>query len=106
MESDGPARLGAAWQRLDVLVAASGRARLSEDAGDIVRAALARVADAIAGAQQRGLVRQDLSARAIARFLWGYPLAVLLGAVVDARREELHALAGRTFAMLTTDATR
>ena len=106
VESGGPARLGAAWARLDVLVAASGRARFTEDAGDIVRAALARVADAIAGAQQRGLVRQDLSARAIARFLWGYPLAVLLGAVVDARREELHALAGRTFAMLTTDATR
>ena len=89
-----------------MLVTASGGARFTEDAGDIVRAALARVADAIAGAQQRGLVRQDLSARAIARFLWGYPLAVLLGAVVDARREELHALAGRTFAMLTTDATR
>lgn len=106
VEADGPARLGAAWQRLDVLVTASGRARFTEDAGGIVRAALARVADAIAGAQQRGLVRQDLSARAIARFLWGYPLAVLLGAVVDARREELHALAGRTFAMLTTDATR
>jgi AcrR family transcriptional regulator len=106
VESDGPVLLGSAWQRLDVLVAASGRARFTEDAGGIVRAALARVADAIAGAQQRGLVRQDLSARAIARFLWGYPLAVLLGAVVDAKREELHALAERTFAMLTTDVTR
>jgi AcrR family transcriptional regulator len=104
--SQGPDFLSAAWERLDLLVAASGRARLREDAGDIVRAALARVTDAVAGAQQRGVVRSDVSAGAVARFLWGYPLAFLLGDLVGASTDELLALAVRTLATLTPDATR
>jgi len=104
--AEGPAFLDGAWSRLDLLVAAAGRPRLAADAGRIVRAALARIADAVSGAQQRGLVRSDVSADAVARFLWGYPLASLLGELTEVPRDVLHALAERTCATLTPDATR
>lgn len=104
--SDSPSFRASAWARLDLLIAAPGRGRLTEDAGTVVRAALARTTDAIAGAQQRGIVRADVTARAVARFLWGYPLAFLLGDLAEVSGPDLHELAERTLATLTPDGTR
>jgi len=94
--------LVAAWDRLDLIVsvAAEDRGQLARDAGAVVAVGLARTAAAIADAQARGAVRADVPARAVARFIWGYPLALLLGELVGVPRDELLTLADRTSATL------
>lgn len=101
--SQGPDFLTVAWARLDLIVAAPDRTRLIEEAGVIVAAALARTTDAIAGAQQRGLVRPDVSAGVMARFLWGFPLAFLLADLMEVPSAVVHDLADRTFATLLAE---
>jgi AcrR family transcriptional regulator len=94
--------LVAAWDRLDlvVAVAATGHEQLARDAGEVAAVGLARIAAAVADAQSRGVVRADVPARAVARFIWGYPLALLLGELVEVPMDELLALADRTSATL------
>jgi len=97
-----PAFLVAAWDRLDLVVAVAepGRDRLAEDARRIVAAGLARIATAFSDAQARGVVRPDVPPRAVARFVWGYPLAFLLGNVAGVSGDDLQTLARRTNATL------
>jgi len=98
--SDTVGFLDAAWDRLDLLVAASIPGRLAEDASAVVRSALERISRAIAAAQARGVVRARLEPCAIARFLWALPVAFLLGDLVGVDGDELRSLADRTNATL------
>jgi AcrR family transcriptional regulator len=88
-----------AWDRLDVVVAAS-RMPFARDAGAVIGWGLDRIGAAITDAQARGVVRSDVSARALARFLWSYPLAFLLGDVAGVPAPDMRALAVRTNATL------
>jgi AcrR family transcriptional regulator len=97
-----PDFLAAAWDRLDlvVAVAAPGRERLAQDAGAVVAVGLARIAAALAEAQARGVIRADVPPQAVARFIWGYPLALLLGDVAGVPGDDMRELARRTNATL------
>jgi AcrR family transcriptional regulator len=90
-----PDVLGGAWNRMDLIAAAMARPVLAGQAAPIVHATLTRIAAAIAGAQQRGLVHPEVPPRAAARFLWAAPLAFVLGDVVGVEWPDLHALAVR-----------
>jgi len=80
---------------MDLIAAAMARPVLAGQAAPIVHATLTRIAAAIAGAQQRGLVHPEVPPRAAARFLWAAPLAFVLGDVVGVEWPDLHALAVR-----------
>ncbi len=95
-----PDVLGGAWDRVELIATATNRPALAGEAAPIVHAALTRIAAAVAGAQERGLVHPDVPPRAAARFLWAAPLAFVLGDVVGVEWPDLHALAIRTGATL------
>lgn len=88
--------LGAAWDRLELVASAASRSQLVTLAAPVVLAVLARISSAISAAQARGLVRPDVPARALARFLWAAPLGFVLGEVVGVEWHELHELGRRT----------
>jgi AcrR family transcriptional regulator len=87
--------LGGAWNRMELVATAMSRPVLAAQAAPIVHVTLARIAAAIAGAQERGLIHPDVPPRAAARFLWAAPLAFVLGDVVGVEWPDLHALAER-----------
>jgi len=89
------------WDRVDLIVAASERDVLRREVAPALRAQLATVADAVRDAQGRGVVRTDLSADAMARFVWGLPVAALLGDVAGFPHRALAAFAVTTLAGLT-----
>jgi len=90
-----PDAIAGAWDRTELITAAISRPVLADQAGPIVHATLARMAAAISGAQERGLVHPDVPPRAVARFLWAAPMAFVLGEVVGVEWSDLHALAMR-----------
>lgn len=69
------------WDRLDLLVAANARPELRGVVAPLITEQLDAIADAVEDAQARGAVRDDLAAQAIARFLWGIPVAIIVAAV-------------------------
>jgi AcrR family transcriptional regulator len=97
-----PEILSGAWNRLELVAAAATRPLLAQQAAPVVHATLERIAAAIAGAQERGLVHPGVPPRAAARFLWSAPLAFVLGEVVGVEWPGLHDLAVRTAATLVT----
>lgn len=97
--STGDAFLVGAWDRLELLAVARPATPLAQDAGAVVGAGIDAVAAAIVDAQARGVVRGDVSARALARFLWTSPVAFVLGEVSGVPGDELRVMARRTDAM-------
>jgi AcrR family transcriptional regulator len=91
------------WDRVDLIVAATDRDVLRREVAPVLREQLATVAAAVRRNQTRGLVRADLSADAIARFLWGLPVAPLLADVAGFPRGPLAALAVTTLTGLTEE---
>lgn len=91
-----------AWDRLELLLAAQERPSLREDAAKVVAASCDRVALAIEGAQQRGLVRADVAAVLLARHFWVTPLMTLVAALSDVSLEEIEQLTALTTATLIT----
>lgn len=69
------------WDRIDLLVAAGARPSLRTVVAPLIAEQLAEIADAVEAAQARGLVRDDLAAAAVARFLWGIPVAIVVAAI-------------------------
>ncbi len=69
------------WDRLDLLVAANARPALRTVVAPLIGQQLAEIADAVEDAQARGVVRDDLAAQAVARFLWGIPVSIIVAAV-------------------------
>jgi AcrR family transcriptional regulator len=96
-----PDVLAGTWDRLELIAAATTRPWLLGQAAPVVHATLERLASAVAGAQERGIVHADVPPRAAARFLWAAPLAFALGDVAGVEWPELHALAVRASATLT-----
>jgi AcrR family transcriptional regulator len=96
--------LDAAWDRLELIVTAGVGEHPVDEASEVVRISLERIARAIAGAQARGVVRGGLDPRVIARFLWAYPVAFLLGDLVGSDGDDLRVLADHTNATLCTTA--
>ena len=82
------------WDRLDLLVAANERSSLRTVVAPLITEQLAAIADAVEAAQARGVVRDDLAAQAVARFLWGIPVAILVAAIGGIPTREL-----RTFSV-------
>jgi AcrR family transcriptional regulator len=97
--SAAPGFLVDAWDRLDVIVAATG-APFARDAGAVIARELERTGAAVADAQSRGVVRSDVSARALATFLWAAPITFLLGDVAGVPEDEQRALASRISTVL------
>lgn len=69
------------WDRIDLLVAARARPALRTVVAPLIAEQLAAITDAIEEAQARGVVRDDLAAAALARFLWGIPVAIVVAAI-------------------------
>jgi AcrR family transcriptional regulator len=91
-----------AWDRLELLLVAAARPGLRVDAASIVSASTGRIAAAIGGAQQRGLVRSDVAAAAVARYYWATPLMHLVATLSDVAVDELAQLSVLTSATLVT----
>lgn len=66
------------WQRADLLVAARTSASLGFEAGRVISAATDALAEAVIGAQARGIVRPDLDPRALARVVQAMVFGPLL----------------------------
>lgn len=77
------------WDRLDLLVAANARPALRTVVAPLIGQQLADIADAVEDAQARGVVRDDLAAQAVARFLWGIPVSIIVAAVGGIQTHEL-----------------
>ena len=69
------------WDRIDLLVAARTRAGLRTVVAPPLAEQLATITDAVEDAQARGVVRDDVAAAALARFLWGIPVAIVVAAI-------------------------
>ena len=82
------------WDRIDLLIAASARPALRTVVAPLVAEQLAVITDAVEDGQARGVVRDDLAAAAIARFLWGIPVAIVVAALGGIATAEL-----RTFSV-------
>ena len=79
------------WDRIDLLIAAGARPSLKAVVSPLIAEQLAEIADAVEAAQARGLVRDDLAAAAVARFLWGIPIAIVVAAIGGIPTDELRA---------------
>jgi AcrR family transcriptional regulator len=91
-----------AWERLELLLVTTTRPSLRSDAATIVSASTGRIAAAIGAAQQRGLVRTDVAAAAVARYYWAAPLTNLVATLSDVAVDELAQLSVLVSATLVT----
>jgi AcrR family transcriptional regulator len=86
------------WDRVDLIVAAREREWLRTEAGAVLRQQIDGVAEVLADAQARGVVRADLSPQAIARFLWGVPIGAILNDLAGLPVGPLAVFTAETFA--------
>jgi len=86
------------WDRVDLIVAAREREWLHTEAAAVIRRELDAVTGAIEDAQERGVIRTDLSAHAIARFLWGVPIGAIINDIAGLPVGPLAVFTAETFA--------
>jgi hypothetical protein len=86
------------WDRVDLIVASREREWLRTEAGEVIRRELHAVVTAVSEAQARGVIRSDLSAQVIARFLWAVPIGAIINDVAALPVGPLAVFTAETFA--------
>jgi len=89
-----------AWDRLELIATASRDPDLRSSAGSVVRVANERIALAMARAQRRGVMRDDVDPSAVARFAWGFTLGYVIADLSAVDRAEVMVLVEAVLAAL------
>jgi len=79
--------------RLDLIASVLGRAEVPVLLGEVVVGTTSSLAVAFARAQELTLIRDDLPPLVLARFLWGYPMGIIVGEMAGITVDEWSGLA-------------